>query len=59
MATDGLQLFAMNHCRFLAGLALTTTLSAFADAAKLPGIGAAMQELIAKNEIAGTVGIFS
>jgi CubicO group peptidase (beta-lactamase class C family) len=36
-------------------LALAVTLSAFADAPKLPGVGAAMQEMIAKNEIAGAV----
>ena len=47
----------MNHCRFLASLALATTLSAFADAPKLPGIGAAIQEMITKNEIAGAVTI--
>ena len=45
----------MNHCCFLAGLALTTTLSTFAAAPKLSGIGTAMQKLIAKNEIAGSV----
>lgn len=36
-------------------LALFVTLSAFADAPKLPRIGAAMQAMIAKNEIAGAV----
>ena len=45
----------MNHCQFLASLVLATTLSAFADAPKLPGVGATMQELIAKNEIAGAI----
>ena len=45
----------MNRSHFLASLALAATLSAFADAPKLPGIGATMQELIAKNEIAGSV----
>jgi CubicO group peptidase (beta-lactamase class C family) len=45
----------MNHSRFLASLVLATTLSAFAEAPKLPGIGATMQELIARNEIAGAV----
>jgi len=45
----------MNHRRFLTSLTLATALSAFADPPKLPGIGAAMQELIAKNEIAGSV----
>jgi CubicO group peptidase (beta-lactamase class C family) len=46
-------------CRHLAYLALAAalgaTLPAFADEPKLPGIGAAMQEMIAKNEIAGAV----
>src|SRR5256884_5775968 len=35
--------------------ALCAALPAFADGPKLPGIGAAMQEMIAKNEIAGAV----
>src|SRR5216117_4039453 len=46
-------------CRHLANLgsfaALCAALPAFADGPKLPGIGAAMQEMIAKNEIAGAV----
>src|SRR5947207_7520879 len=46
-------------CRQLANLALSTALCAalpaFADGPKLPGIGAAIQEMIAKNEIAGAV----
>jgi len=46
-------------CRHLANLALAAALCAalpaFADGPKLPGIGAAMQEMIAKNEIAGAV----
>src|SRR5256886_848318 len=46
-------------CRPLANLALAAALCAalpaFADGPKLPGIGAAMQEMIAKNEIAGAV----
>jgi CubicO group peptidase (beta-lactamase class C family) len=45
--------------RHLANLALATVLCAalpaFADEPKLPGIGAAMQEMIAKNEVAGAV----
>ena len=50
----------MKHpCRRFAILALFTALCAalpaFADGPKLPGIGAAMQEMIAKNEIAGAV----
>ena len=36
-------------------LALSATLSAFAEEPKLPGVGAAMQEMIAKNEVAGAV----
>jgi len=49
-----------NHpCRHLVNLALAAALCAalpaFADGPKLPGIGAAMQEMIAKNEIAGAV----
>src|SRR5258707_12170176 len=35
--------------------ALCSALPALADGPKLPGIGAAMQEMIAKNEIAGAV----
>src|SRR5438034_1808009 len=46
-------------CRRLANLTLSTALCAalpaFADGPKLPGIGAAIQEMIAKNEIAGAV----
>src|SRR6266513_6258117 len=50
----------MKHpCRRFAILALSTALCAalpvFADGPKLPGIGAAMQEMVAKNEIAGAV----
>jgi CubicO group peptidase (beta-lactamase class C family) len=47
----------MKHpCRHLAlTAALCAALPAFADGPKLPGIGAAMQEMIAKNEIAGAV----
>jgi CubicO group peptidase (beta-lactamase class C family) len=36
-------------------LVLSAALSALAEEPKLPGIGAAMQEMIAKNEIAGAV----
>src|SRR6185369_15344840 len=50
-------LSAMNKSLIAASLALATTLSAFADAPKLPGVGAAMQEAITKNEIAGTITI--
>src|SRR5437016_9741846 len=50
----------MKHsCRRLANLTLSTALCAalpaFADGPKLLGIGGAMQEMIAKNEIAGAV----
>jgi CubicO group peptidase (beta-lactamase class C family) len=36
-------------------LAITAVLSGVPDEPKLPGVGAAMQEMIAKNEIAGAV----
>jgi len=36
-------------------LAFATVVSAFADVSKLPGVGATVQELIAKNEIAGAI----
>ncbi|HAB17206.1 MAG TPA: serine hydrolase domain-containing protein [Verrucomicrobiota bacterium] len=45
----------MHPVRLFAALAISASLSAFADAPKLPGVGAAMQEMIAKNEIAGAV----
>ena len=45
----------MSYCRYFASLVLATTLSAFADVPKLPGLGAAMQEMVANNEIAGSV----
>jgi len=46
----------MHPVRLLLGLVLVTALSAFAAAPpKLPGVGAAMQDMIAKNEIAGAV----
>jgi len=45
----------MNPARIVAGLALVTTLSTFAQTPKLPGVGAAMQEMIVKNEIAGAI----
>jgi len=38
-----------------AGLVFVSALSSFADAPKLPGVGAAMQEMIAKNEIASAI----
>src|SRR6185369_4702429 len=48
-------LSAMNQSLITATLAFATALSAFADAPKLPGVGAAMQEAITKNEIAGAI----
>ena len=54
-----LKRFAMHHFRVLANLALTAfpcvATIASADSPKLPGIGDAMQAMIAKNEIAGAV----
>ena len=41
--------------RLVALVVLSTTLVAFAQEATLPGVGAAMQEMIAKDEIAGAV----
>ena len=48
-------LWSMSSCRSLTSLALGAALSAFADAPKLPGIGDAIQDSMAKNEIAGAV----
>src|ERR1043166_3093591 len=45
----------MKPSLFAASLAFATALPAFADAPKLPGVGPTMQELIAKNEIAGAI----
>lgn len=45
----------MNPARIVVGLALLTTLSTFAQTPKLSGVGAAMQEMIVKNEIAGAI----
>jgi CubicO group peptidase (beta-lactamase class C family) len=45
----------MNHGHVFATLALTFALSGFADSPKLSGIDSAMQEMVAKNEIAGAV----
>ena len=39
----------------VAVLVVSATLTAFAEEPKLPAIGAAMQEMVAKNEIAGAV----
>ena len=52
-------LFAMHSLRLLSIFVLAAALglarSAFADEPVLPGIGAAMQEMVAKNEVAGAV----
>ena len=45
----------MHQWRIPVVLALSATLTAFAREPTLPGVGAAMQEMIAKNEIAGAV----
>lgn len=45
----------MNSFLLIASLALSTLLPALADPPKLPGIGAAMEAVIAKNEITGSV----
>ena len=49
--------FAMNTPRLVAALALSATLTALAQDAspKLTGVGAAMEEMAAKQEIAGAV----
>ena len=52
--TAGLHLYAMNINR-VAVLVVSATLTAFAEEPTLPAIGAAMQEMVAKNEIAGAV----
>jgi CubicO group peptidase (beta-lactamase class C family) len=45
----------MKQFLFVAGLALATIFSAVSETAKLPGVGDTMQEMIAKNEIAGAI----
>ena len=45
----------MHPCRLIALLVLTAKLSTFADEPVLPGVGDAMEAMIAKNEIAGAV----
>ncbi len=45
----------MNPLRILGSMALFTAVSTFADAPKLPGMGAAMRQAIERNEIAGAV----
>jgi CubicO group peptidase (beta-lactamase class C family) len=45
----------MSPCRLAVILVLSTTLTAVVQQPKLPGIGTAMQEMIAKHEIAGAV----
>jgi CubicO group peptidase (beta-lactamase class C family) len=53
--TFAISLPPMNRPLALAGLALLATLSTLAQTPKLPGVGVAMQEMIAKNEIAGAI----
>lgn len=49
-------LFAMKQSLWVAGLAfVTAAFSAQLERPKLPGVGAAMQEMIAQNEIAGAI----
>ena len=48
-------MWAMSSCRAAAILAFSTTVIAIGQSATLPGIGAAMEAMIAKNEIAGAV----
>jgi CubicO group peptidase (beta-lactamase class C family) len=45
----------MNHSFLTGSLAFIAAFSAFAETSKLPGVGAAMQDMIAKNEIAGAI----
>lgn len=45
----------MSHIRLAVVLALSATLSAFVEDPKLPGVGTAMQQMIAKSEISGAV----
>ena len=54
LIAERLDLVAMKSCR-IAILALTVTVTALAQEPRLPGIGTAMQEMMAKNEIAGAV----
>ena len=46
---------AMNSIRLAAIVALSAVVCRLVDEPKLPGIGAAMQEMIGSNEIAGAV----
>jgi CubicO group peptidase (beta-lactamase class C family) len=52
--SDGLHLLAMSPIR-IATLVLAATVTASAQAPTLPGVGAAMQEMVAKQEVAGAV----
>lgn len=45
----------MKHSLIAASLVFATVLTAWAETPKLPGVGAAMQEAITKNEIAGAI----
>src|SRR5688572_17754119 len=53
-ARDGLHLVAMHSIR-IAALVAAAAVSASAQSPKLPGIGAAMQDMVAKQEVAGAV----
>jgi CubicO group peptidase (beta-lactamase class C family) len=46
---------AMSTCRLAAVLALSITLAVHAREPKLPGVGAAIEDMVAKREIAGAV----
>ena len=53
--TTGVSLPPMKPSICTAILAVATTFSALAEGPKLPGVGAMMQEMITKNEIAGAI----
>ena len=55
MGADRVHLFGMSTLRLSVILGLLATLTASAQDLKVPGIGAAMQEMIAKQEVAGAV----
>ena len=46
----------MHPIRVAAALVLAATVAASAAEPKLPGVGAAMQEMVAKQEVAGAAG---
>src|SRR5437773_11595197 len=55
IANTAVSLRPMKQSLISVGLGFAAALSAFADAPKLPGVGATVQDLIAKNEIAGAI----